>query len=67
MFYLLRGDTILNIVLLRSSEGIFLDGEGRTFFSLQEDSVIEETLVLLKKKQNLGHCYKLGMKILFRI
>lgn len=42
-----------------NSEGIFLDGEGRTFFSLQEDSVIEETLVLLKKKQNLGHCYKL--------
>ncbi|XP_030018738.1 SH3 domain and tetratricopeptide repeat-containing protein 1 [Sphaeramia orbicularis] len=44
-----------------SSEEIFLDGEKRTFFSLQEDKVIAETTALLKKKSqnDTGHNYKL--------
>ncbi|KAI3376687.1 hypothetical protein L3Q82_017118 [Scortum barcoo] len=41
---------------------IFLDGEEGTFFSPQEDRVIEETTALLKKKSqnDIGHNYKLG-------
>ncbi|XP_059211113.1 SH3 domain and tetratricopeptide repeat-containing protein 1 [Centropristis striata] len=43
------------------SADIFLDGEEGTFFSLQEDKVIEETTALLKKKSqnDTGHNYKL--------
>ncbi|XP_034413692.1 SH3 domain and tetratricopeptide repeat-containing protein 1 [Cyclopterus lumpus] len=45
------------------SADIFLDGEEETFFSLQEDKVIEETNALLKKKSHndIGHNYKLDM------
>ncbi|XP_054457611.1 SH3 domain and tetratricopeptide repeat-containing protein 1 isoform X2 [Anoplopoma fimbria] len=45
------------------SADIFLDGEEGTFFSLQEDKVIEETTALLKKKSqnDSGHNYKLDM------
>ncbi|XP_029310927.1 SH3 domain and tetratricopeptide repeat-containing protein 1 [Cottoperca gobio] len=45
------------------STDIFLDGEEGTFFSLQEDKVIEETTALLKKKSqnDTGHNYKLDM------
>lgn len=42
-----------------NSEDVFLDGEDRMFFSLQEDKIIEETLDLLKKKHSPGHSYKL--------
>lgn len=45
-----------------SSTDIFLDGEEGTFFSLHEDSIIEETIALLKKKSqnDTGHNYKMG-------
>ncbi len=45
-----------------SLEDIFLDGEEGTFFSPQEDKVIEETIALLKRKSqnDTGHNYKLG-------
>ncbi|XP_044041092.1 SH3 domain and tetratricopeptide repeat-containing protein 1 isoform X2 [Siniperca chuatsi] len=45
------------------SVDICLDGEEGTFFSLQEDKVIEETIALLKKKSqnDTGHNYKLDM------
>ncbi|XP_075943245.1 SH3 domain and tetratricopeptide repeat-containing protein 1 [Anarhichas minor] len=45
------------------SADIFLDGEEGTFFSLQEDKVIEETNALLKKKSqnDIGLNYKLDM------
>ncbi|XP_045921630.1 SH3 domain and tetratricopeptide repeat-containing protein 1 isoform X1 [Micropterus dolomieu] len=45
------------------SADIFLDGEEGTFFSLQEDKAIEETVALLKKKSknDIGHNYKLDM------
>lgn len=41
---------------------IFWDGEEGTFFSPQDDKVIEETTALLKKKSqnDTGHNYKLG-------
>ncbi|XP_072315006.1 SH3 domain and tetratricopeptide repeat-containing protein 1 [Eucyclogobius newberryi] len=42
-----------------NSEDVFLYGEDQMFFRLQEDKVIEETLDLLKKKQNLSLSYKL--------
>ncbi|KAK7910296.1 hypothetical protein WMY93_014980 [Mugilogobius chulae] len=43
-----------------NSEEVFIEGEDRTFFTIQEDKAIEETLELLKKKkQILGHSYKL--------
>ncbi|XP_028995835.1 SH3 domain and tetratricopeptide repeat-containing protein 1 isoform X2 [Betta splendens] len=43
------------------SADIFLDDEDGTFFSVQEDSVIAETIALLKKKSqnDTGHNYKL--------
>lgn len=45
-----------------SSTDICLEEEERTFFHLQEDTIIEETVVLLKQKssQDFGHSYKLG-------
>ncbi|XP_034712591.1 SH3 domain and tetratricopeptide repeat-containing protein 1 [Etheostoma cragini] len=45
------------------SADIFLDGEDGTFFSLQEDKVIEETSASLKKKSqnDTGQNYKLDM------
>ncbi|XP_032400309.1 SH3 domain and tetratricopeptide repeat-containing protein 1 [Etheostoma spectabile] len=45
------------------SADIFLDGEDGTFFSLQEDKVIEESTASLKKKSqnDTGQNYKLDM------
>ncbi|XP_070786077.1 SH3 domain and tetratricopeptide repeat-containing protein 1 [Enoplosus armatus] len=45
------------------SADILLDGEEGTFFNQQEDKVLEETAVLLKKKSqnDTGHNYKLDM------
>ncbi|TDG99960.1 hypothetical protein EPR50_G00199800 [Perca flavescens] len=45
------------------SADIFLDGEEGTFFSLQEDKVIEEMIASLKKKSqnDTGQKYKLDM------
>ncbi|XP_010764072.1 uncharacterized protein [Notothenia coriiceps] len=47
---------------ITQSEDIFLDGEERTLFSVQEDKVIEETTALLQKKSqnDTGQKYKLG-------
>ncbi|CAL1590748.1 unnamed protein product [Knipowitschia caucasica] len=42
-----------------NSEDVFLDGEERVFVRLQEDTVMEEALDLLKKKHNPSHSYKL--------
>lgn len=44
------------------SADILLDGEEGTFSSLQENRVIEETTVLLRKKSqdDTGQNYKLG-------
>ncbi|XP_068444146.1 SH3 domain and tetratricopeptide repeat-containing protein 1 [Clinocottus analis] len=48
---------------INDSADIFLDGEDGTFFSLEEDKVIEETNALLKKKSqnDIGYNYKLDM------
>lgn len=48
--------------LFSSSTDICLEEEERTFFHLQEDTVIEETAVSLKEKcrHHFGHRYKLG-------
>ncbi|KAM3857627.1 SH3 domain and tetratricopeptide repeat-containing protein 1 [Diretmus argenteus] len=45
------------------SANIFLDKEERTFFSLKEENVIEETIALLKKtsKNDIGDSYKLDL------
>lgn len=45
-----------------SSTDICLEEEERTFFHLQEDTIIEETVVSLKQKSShdFGHSYKLG-------
>ncbi|XP_022603608.1 SH3 domain and tetratricopeptide repeat-containing protein 1 [Seriola dumerili] len=45
------------------SADIFLEKEDGTFFSLQEDRVIEETTALLKKRsqEDTGHNYKLDV------
>ncbi|XP_034087844.1 SH3 domain and tetratricopeptide repeat-containing protein 1 [Gymnodraco acuticeps] len=46
---------------ITQSEDIFLDGEERTLFSVQEDKVLEETTALLQKKSqyDTGQKYKL--------
>lgn len=45
-----------------SSTDICLEEEERTFFHLQEDTIIEETVASLKQKSlhDFGHSYKLG-------
>ncbi|KAK5876180.1 hypothetical protein CesoFtcFv8_027176 [Champsocephalus esox] len=46
---------------ITQSEDIFLDGEERTLFSVQEDKVLEETTALLQKRSqnDTGQKYKL--------
>lgn len=52
----------VGVARLCSSADIFLDEDERTFFSLHEDKVVEETTALLKKRSqdDTGHSYKLG-------
>lgn len=52
-----------------SSTDICLDEEERTFFHLQEDIIIEETVVSLKQRSrhNFGYSYKLGEVAQFRL
>lgn len=42
-----------------NSEDVFVDGEDRMFFILQEDKIIEQTLNLLKEKHSVGSSYNL--------
>lgn len=45
-----------------SSTDVFWVGDEGTFFSLQEDKIIEEATAILKKKSknDFGHNFKLG-------